>query len=127
MSSPTRKSSLRLVPNTKPQGPAPIPPSLVSSPLLNSPQSLFRRNAAPRIPTGAEDDWLRDTVPAAQKGPAQPTKPYPRGLSRASTITTIPLQRPRLTPSLYHQPPSSDTHVSRLRSESDGATYFAGF
>jgi hypothetical protein len=42
----------------------PIPPSLIQSPYLNSPQSIFRRSSsAPRLPSEEDDEWLRDTVP----------------------------------------------------------------
>jgi hypothetical protein len=42
----------------------PIPPSLLHSPYLHSPQSIFRRSAASfRYPSQEDDEWLRDTVP----------------------------------------------------------------
>ena len=42
----------------------PIPPSLLQSPHLSSPQSIFRRAvSAPRLPSEEDEEWLRDTVP----------------------------------------------------------------
>ncbi len=42
----------------------PIPPSLLQSPLLNSPNSIFQRAISPRTPTAEDEQWLQDTVPA---------------------------------------------------------------
>jgi len=42
----------------------PIPPSLIQSPYLLSPQSVFRRvNSTSQIPSQEDEEWLRDTVP----------------------------------------------------------------
>ena len=47
-----------------PPADVPIPPSLLHSPYLHSPQSIFRRSAASfRYPSQEDDEWLRDTVP----------------------------------------------------------------
>lgn len=43
---------------------APIPPTLVNSPYLSSPNSVFRRKTSvPKWPSQEEDEWLRDMVP----------------------------------------------------------------
>jgi hypothetical protein len=50
----------------------PIPPSLIQSPHLNSPQSIFRRASSTPCPPSQEDeDWLRDTVPLLDGGRRQ--------------------------------------------------------
>ena len=42
----------------------PIPPTLVNSPYLSSPNSVFRRKTSVlRWPSQANDEWLRDMVP----------------------------------------------------------------
>ncbi|KAG9318412.1 hypothetical protein JVU11DRAFT_503 [Chiua virens] len=42
----------------------PIPPSLVNSPYLSSPHSVFRRKPPMlRWPSQEDDEWLRDMVP----------------------------------------------------------------
>ncbi|KAJ7694152.1 hypothetical protein B0H17DRAFT_1057990 [Mycena rosella] len=68
-----RKKSLR-IPSQQPLQ-APIPPSLLQSPHLNSPQSIFRRALSPRVPS-IDDEWLQDTVPqhGAVRPPQQETK-----------------------------------------------------
>ncbi|KAN0077353.1 hypothetical protein V8E55_011208 [Tylopilus felleus] len=43
----------------------PIPPTLVNSHYLSSPNSVFRRKiTVPKWPSYQEDEWLRDMVPA---------------------------------------------------------------
>ncbi|KAF9466392.1 hypothetical protein BDZ94DRAFT_1251842 [Collybia nuda] len=42
----------------------PIPPTLLQSPYLNSPQSIFQRAVStPRHPNAEDEQWLQDTVP----------------------------------------------------------------
>lgn len=42
----------------------PVPPSLVNSPYLSSPNSVFRRKSSVlRWPSQEENEWLRDMVP----------------------------------------------------------------
>lgn len=42
----------------------PIPPSLLESPYLNSPESIFKRAViSPRHPSKEDEQWLQDTVP----------------------------------------------------------------
>jgi len=56
-----RRRSLRL-----PSRPVdiPIPPSLLQSPYLNSPESIFQRNLpSPRQPSEEDEQWLQDTIP----------------------------------------------------------------
>lgn len=44
--------------------PTPIPPSLLKSPYLNSPRSIFQRKlSTPRLPSEEDEHWLQDTVP----------------------------------------------------------------
>ncbi|TFK72525.1 hypothetical protein BDN72DRAFT_836092 [Pluteus cervinus] len=46
----------------------PVPPSLLQSPYLNSPQSIFQRAAsAPRLPSEEDEEWLQDTVPLSSE------------------------------------------------------------
>lgn len=43
----------------------PIPPTLLNSPYLSSPNSVFRRKTSVlKWPSQEEDEWLRDMVPA---------------------------------------------------------------
>lgn len=57
----TRKRSLCLP--TQPLN-VPIPPSLLQSPFLNSPSSVFQRLvSAPCLPSEEDEQWLQDTVP----------------------------------------------------------------
>ncbi|KAF8638520.1 hypothetical protein AX16_010502 [Volvariella volvacea WC 439] len=59
----SRKRSLCL-PNPNQSLHVPIPPSLLQSPYLNSPQSIFQRTvSAPRLPSEEDEEWLQDTVP----------------------------------------------------------------
>ncbi|TFK42906.1 hypothetical protein BDQ12DRAFT_298658 [Crucibulum laeve] len=61
-----RRKSLRL-PSQPP--PIPIPPSLLQSPYLNSPQSIFKRDlSAPRMPSQEDEQWLQDTIPMPSHG-----------------------------------------------------------
>lgn len=47
----------------------PIPPTLLQSPHLNSPQSIFKRTvSAPRHPNAEDEQWLQDTVPLSLDG-----------------------------------------------------------
>ncbi|KIY51097.1 hypothetical protein FISHEDRAFT_71389 [Fistulina hepatica ATCC 64428] len=47
----------------------PIPPSLVGSPYLESPDSIFRHHiASPQPPRPADEEWLQDTVPLDSPG-----------------------------------------------------------
>jgi len=57
-----RPSSLRIT--TRPVQ-VPIPPSLLTSPYLNSPESIFQREIVTpcRRPSEADEQWLQDTVP----------------------------------------------------------------
>lgn len=58
---PRRTSSLKLT--TRPTT-VPIPPSLLASPYLTSPESIFQREiATPYLPSEADERWLQDTVP----------------------------------------------------------------
>ena len=58
---PRRTSSLKLT--TRPAH-VPIPPSLLTSPYLTSPESIFQREiATPYLPSEADEQWLQDTVP----------------------------------------------------------------
>lgn len=42
----------------------PIPPSLLQSPYLTSPESIFQRNVSPhKHPSEEDEQWLQDTVP----------------------------------------------------------------
>lgn len=53
----------------------PIPPSLVESPHLYSPQSIFRRaSSTPALPSQEDEEWLRDTIPlGTEEGQKEPT------------------------------------------------------
>jgi hypothetical protein len=78
----------------------PIPPSLIQSPYLLSPESIFRRSASsPCLPSKEDEEWLRDTVPLQNgneqqpQSPTAPTAPEGRQSTRshlfslASTLT----------------------------------------
>ncbi|KAF8633701.1 hypothetical protein AX17_004359 [Amanita inopinata Kibby_2008] len=41
----------------------PIPPSLLTSPYLNSPESIFQRDISTPLPSEEDEQWLQDTVP----------------------------------------------------------------
>ncbi|KAJ6623419.1 hypothetical protein B0H10DRAFT_2009634 [Mycena sp. CBHHK59/15] len=110
-----RKKSLR-IPNQPLK--APIPPSLLQSPHLNSPQSIFRR--AVYVPCGPSDEderWLQDTVPqhGAVKQHSQDTKrPIPEQGWASRNFPAM--TRPGPTPS-GRSPPfghKSDPNFSRL-------------
>lgn len=61
MQRPVRKKSLRL---SNQSINIPIPPSLLESPYLKSPESIFQRAAtSPRHPSKEDEQWLQDTVP----------------------------------------------------------------
>lgn len=63
---PTRRRSLRL--SNQPIH-IPIPPSLLESPYLNSPESIFQRAVtSPRHPSKEDEQWLQDTVPLSVDG-----------------------------------------------------------
>ncbi|KAF7359551.1 Ubiquitin-conjugating enzyme E2 32 [Mycena sanguinolenta] len=71
---------------------APIPPSLLESPHLNSPQSMFRRATSPRVPN-IDDEWLQDTVP--QHGALKPPKTKPSAdLTRRPPQSALSLRQP---------------------------------
>ncbi|KAI9566500.1 hypothetical protein HD554DRAFT_1119801 [Boletus coccyginus] len=49
----------------------PIPPTLVNSPYLSSPDSVFRRKTSVlKWPSQAKDEWLRDMVPIDRSSPS---------------------------------------------------------
>ncbi|KAI0029833.1 hypothetical protein K488DRAFT_88354 [Vararia minispora EC-137] len=74
------KSHLRTDPR-----PPPIPPSLIASPLLHSPRSIFRRSFPPKIPSQRDEEWLRDTVPVPASSLDQSPHQSPRGRLRRAT------------------------------------------
>jgi len=41
----------------------PIPPSLVQSPYLLSPQSVFPHAGSTSLPSSEDEEWLQDTIP----------------------------------------------------------------
>ncbi|KAJ7098122.1 hypothetical protein B0H15DRAFT_644957 [Mycena belliarum] len=117
-----RRKSLR-IPSQPVQ--APIPPSLLQSPHLNSPQSIFRRAVSPRVPR-IDDEWLQDTVP--QNGAAKPLQQETKTeLARPPFSGTVSFHRPAATPSGRPVLPSfgtrSEPNLSRIV-EQDG--YFIG-
>ncbi|KAJ7940854.1 hypothetical protein B0H13DRAFT_34871 [Mycena leptocephala] len=122
-----RKKSLRIP--TQPQLKAPIPPSLLQSPHLNSPQSIFRRAMSPRVPS-VDDEWLQDTVP--QNGavkPQQQTKTSTEQARRASQ-TVSSLNRPSATPGARPPLPTwhkSEPNIQHLRSPAEQDGYFVRF
>lgn len=62
----SRRQSLRLPPHPLN---IPIPPTLLQSPYLNSPQSIFQRTiSAPQHPNAEDERWLQDTVPFSLDG-----------------------------------------------------------
>lgn len=62
-----RRKSLRL--SSQPLD-IPIPPSLLQSPYLNSPQSIFQRAvSSPQKPSEEDEQWLQDTVPVMSEVP----------------------------------------------------------
>ncbi|KAJ7109167.1 hypothetical protein C8R44DRAFT_884246 [Mycena epipterygia] len=129
-----RKKSLRI-----PAQPlqAPIPPSLLRSPHLNSPQSIFRRAMSPpRLPS-VDDEWLQDTVPqhGAVKPPQQETKREhvstelrSRRASQSSMTfspsAVTPGGRPALPTRLGQR---SEPNISRIRNLAEQDGYFVGF
>ncbi|KAF8061503.1 hypothetical protein FPV67DRAFT_1673138 [Lyophyllum atratum] len=65
---------------------APIPPSLLQSHYLNSPESIFQRSvSASHIPSEEDEQWLQDTVPLALDPQDKESK---RGRARASPLST---------------------------------------
>ncbi|KAJ6455795.1 hypothetical protein C8R45DRAFT_588479 [Mycena sanguinolenta] len=97
---------------------APIPPSLLQSPHLNSPQSIFRRATSQRAPN-IDDEWLQDTVP--QRGALKPPKIKPStDLARRPSQIALSLRQP----SAPARPPALRWHtepdIRRNFAEQDG-------
>jgi len=68
----------------------PIPPSLLQSHYLNSPESIFQRSvSASHIPSEEDEQWLQDTVPLALDPQDKEMK---RG--RLPTQSAVPSQSP---------------------------------
>ncbi|KAK0459534.1 uncharacterized protein EV420DRAFT_1641743 [Desarmillaria tabescens] len=69
----------------------PVPPSLLQSPLLNSPNSIFQRVISPHTPTAEDEQWLQDTVPATptmgRKASMDSTTSSSCSLSRGSSLS----------------------------------------
>ncbi|KAJ7684976.1 hypothetical protein DFH06DRAFT_23943 [Mycena polygramma] len=139
MSQPSvsRKKSLRIPTEPPPLKALPIPPSLLQSPHLNSPQSIFRRAMGPsaRVPR-VDDEWLQDTVPqhgAVKPPPPQETKdPNTNATEQArrpsqGAQSHRPMSTPGARPPLPKWPKSEpNIHVVRTSPvENDG--YFVGF
>ncbi|KAF8212454.1 hypothetical protein K438DRAFT_1806533 [Mycena galopus ATCC 62051] len=105
---------------------APIPPSLLQSPHLNSPQSVFRRAMPPRAPN-VDDEWLQDTVPqrGAFESP-QKTKISAEPARRPShpAFAQRPYATPAGRPPLVSRNTEPDTQ-RRSPAAQDG--YFVGF
>lgn len=114
---PSRRKSLQI---PLPPQDVPIPPSLLHSPYLISPESIFQRIvSAPHHPNEEDERWLRDTVPLtlhlSQEGgkgsrlsaPSAAPSQHPSHHSSAYPDHTQP-PRPQSTdpPSLSHAPPS---------------------
>ncbi|KAL0071587.1 hypothetical protein AAF712_001444 [Marasmius tenuissimus] len=58
----------------------PIPPSLLQSPHLTSPESVFQKApSAPSTPSAEDETWLRDTVPLSHSGPLEVETEDPGG------------------------------------------------
>ncbi|KAK2460544.1 hypothetical protein APHAL10511_007014 [Amanita phalloides] len=58
-----RRTSSSLKISTRPAQ-TPIPPSLLTSPYLTSPESIFQREiTSPSRPSAVDEQWLQDTVP----------------------------------------------------------------
>ena len=121
---PARRRSLRL-----PSQPIniPVPPSLLQSPYLNSPASIFQRAvSSPQHPSKEDEQWLQDTVPLSPS-----VRHDDKGRSSEMTHLTEPssseqlrgrsmVQRsiahpPSLSPPLRWQNPSSPTPPPWLR------------
>ncbi|EJD06008.1 uncharacterized protein FOMMEDRAFT_18222 [Fomitiporia mediterranea MF3/22] len=77
----------------------PVPPTLVNSPHLQSPNSIFRRpHSGPRASPGIEEErWLRDTVPLGSPSgrvPPPPSTSIPivseQRRSRGSSVSVSP-------------------------------------
>ncbi|KAJ7134951.1 hypothetical protein C8R43DRAFT_1021542 [Mycena crocata] len=127
-----RKKSLRIPAQLQA---LPIPPSLLQSPHLNSPQSIFRRTMPPRLPT-VDDEWLQDTVP--QRGavkPQQETKKKnqdstEQGSRRPSLSpsrpATTPGGRPALRPWSGHNS-APNISATRTPAAQDVDGYFVGY
>ncbi|KAJ7349493.1 hypothetical protein DFH08DRAFT_959636 [Mycena albidolilacea] len=105
---------------------APIPPSLVHSPHLNSPQSIFRRATSPRAPPHVDDEWLQDTVP--QRGALKPPRETKISAEPAHRPSQS-LQRPFATPGGRPPLPSwhTEPNIQHLRSPAEQDGYFVGF
>jgi len=80
-----RRQSLRL---TNQPIDMPIPPSLLQSPYLNSPKSIFKRAVtSPRHPSKEDEQWLQDTVPlSAHAREESPHRPRSMELPHGDTL-----------------------------------------
>ncbi|TRM61734.1 hypothetical protein BD626DRAFT_500379 [Schizophyllum amplum] len=92
---------------------APIPPSLLDSPLLHHPDSIFRRGiATPRRPSEEDERWLQDTVPLVPaSSPTTPTKARRLSLSggvreEGALVRRPPTQRMK-SAQMRHRPSPS--------------------
>ncbi|KAJ7632417.1 hypothetical protein FB45DRAFT_1026589 [Roridomyces roridus] len=103
-----RKKSLR-IPLERAQ--APIPPSLLQSPHLNSPQSVFNRRPSRANDNNADEEWLQDTVPQHGAVKPQESKEHGSDLSLSGRGGRPPLllhksdpgpRMPRSSPAIEH-------------------------
>lgn len=119
----SRNRSLRL-----PSQPAhiPIPPTLLQSPYLNSPQSIFQRAVStPRLPTEEDEQWLQDTIPlhqaaAAADGETKGRASTAHGPPPRAREPSRPIVQPR--PSIHVSAPASPPLVHHARQPSAGTT-----
>ncbi|KAF8892614.1 hypothetical protein BD779DRAFT_1670291 [Infundibulicybe gibba] len=66
----------------------PIPPSLLKSPYLNSPESIFQRIVStPRFPSEEDEQWLQDTVPLPREMQKEKDQMRMRGNSHAGAMS----------------------------------------
>jgi len=94
----------------------PIPPSLLQSPHLTSPESVFQKPVPPSTPSAEDESWLRDTIPLtlsglpeSDRGPIEPSTLR----EEQSSICVIRSNNPKAKP--FAVPPLSPPLV-RTRS-----------
>ncbi|KAF5386759.1 hypothetical protein D9615_001818 [Tricholomella constricta] len=105
----SRRKSLQLPPQPLD---IPIPPSLLQSPYLNSPESIFQRTlSAPHKPSEEDEQWLQDTVPLSLD-----SRDEQRKRARLSTSSDMSSQGP----SSAEESSEDSAHSSTFRPNSTG-------
>lgn len=103
---PSRRKSLRL--SNQPIN-IPIPPSLLESPYLNSPESIFQRAVTSlRHPSKEDEQWLQDTIPLSTDTTEGVQRPKSMELPRVEALRDEhPRSRSSEQRSMSHHPTPS--------------------